>query len=228
MIGAIKEIGEYAVEKEGKNVEEPLDILVDNPANRDTENILFIVLEKRNNGFVYKGADVEEYSRSTDKLKRYLYKKGSPNGPDVTPTSMITNLDKTFTKIKILPWFKKYDTLGLNEDTNLLVNIGNCIRENKGEILDDLKNKVCKENNVISLKINGKYVGDYPVFQKILIDESKKGFYFTSSFSGANKESKSNNQKCCVCNEKQKEVYGFVGTYKFYTVDKPGFVSGGF
>ena len=31
MIEAIKEIGEYALKKEGKNIDEPLDILIDDP-----------------------------------------------------------------------------------------------------------------------------------------------------------------------------------------------------
>ncbi len=42
MIKAIREIGEYALARSGKSVENPLEILVDNPANRQTRNILFI------------------------------------------------------------------------------------------------------------------------------------------------------------------------------------------
>ena len=41
MIKAIREIGEYALKRNGKSVENPLEILVDNPANRQTKNILF-------------------------------------------------------------------------------------------------------------------------------------------------------------------------------------------
>jgi CRISPR-associated protein Csh1 len=42
------------------------------------------------------------------------------------------------------------------------------------------------------------------------------------------KISKSENKMCAICREKRAEVYGFVSTYNFYTVDKPGMVSGGF
>jgi hypothetical protein len=35
MIEAIKEIGEYSLEKEGKNLEEPLSIIVENPATSE-------------------------------------------------------------------------------------------------------------------------------------------------------------------------------------------------
>jgi len=221
MIEAIRRVGEYALEKEGKSLDNPLDILIDNPANRSTKNILFIVLESGKEGFEYKGVNIEEYSK--DKLERYAYKKGSSNGPDITLTSMITTVESTFDRTKILPWFKKYDKLGSNEDINFLVKIGMCIRQNKGDILSDLKDKYNKENNIISLKIENKYLGDYDLFRRILVDKAKENLY-----SKYGKVSKSENQLCSVCNQRRAEVYGFVDTYKFYTVDKPGFVSGGF
>jgi CRISPR-associated protein Csh1 len=224
MIEAIRRIGKYAVEKEEKSPEDPLGILVGNPANRDTKNILFIVLvENEKNEFEYKGVDIEEYSK--DKRGRYAYRKGAPNGTDITPTSMITTVESTFDRTKILPWFKKYDRLGSNEDVNFLVKIGACIRQNKEAILSDLKDshKQDKGNNVISLKIDNKYLGDYDIFRRILADTAKENLY-----SKYGKISKSEDQICSVCDQRRAEVYGFVDTYKFYTVDKRGFVSGGF
>ncbi|NMG82834.1 MAG: TIGR02556 family CRISPR-associated protein [Methanosarcinales archaeon] len=220
MIEAIRKIGEYAIESGGKSIADPINILVDSPANRTTKNVLFIVLERDGDGFSYRNVDIEEYSPK--ELQKYLYKKGSPNGTDVTPTSMITTLESTFTKTKIVPWFKQYNTLGLDEDHNFLVNIGNCIRSNTKQILEDLKEHQSKENNIISLKIDNKYLYDFKIFQDILVDKAKENYY-----SKYGKKSKSENQICSVCNKKT-EVYGFVDTYKFYTVDKPGFVSGGF
>jgi len=221
MIEAIRRIGEYALEKEGKSLDNPLNILVDDPANRDTKNILFICLESGKNGFEYKGVELEEYSRS--KLSRYLYKKGEgARGTDMTPISMVTGIERTF-ETKILPWFKKYDKPRSDEEINFLVKIGACIRQNKDEILKDLKGNQDKGNNIISLRIDSKYLEDYDIFQRILVDRAKKNLY-----SKYGKVSKSGNQICSVCNQRMAEVYGFVDTYKFYTVDKPGFVSGGF
>ena len=225
MIEAIREIGRYAIKKGGKSIDNPLEILIDNPNNRDTKYILFIVLASKNDEFEYKDIDREEYSER--KLKKYLYKKGSPNGADITPTAMITTIDKTFNN-KILGWFKEYKETDSDEKINFLVKIGNCIRGKKKEILEDLKEKFSKENNIISLKINGKYVGDYSVVRDILVDTAKKNFYFTKSFSGDNQYSKADDRICSVCNKRESEVYGFASNYKFYTVDKPGFVSGGF
>lgn len=221
MIEAIKRIGEYAVEKEGKSIDDPIDILVDNPANRDTKNILFIVLESGRDGFEYRGVEPEEYSK--DKLGKYIYKKGEgARGTDMTPISMVTGIERTF-ETKILQWFEKYDKPRSDEEINFLVKIGTCIRQNKDEILNDLKGNQDKGNNIISLKIDNKYLGDYDVFRRILVDRAKENFY-----SKYGKVSKSENQLCSVCNQRMAEVYGFVDTYKFYTVDKPGFVSGGF
>lgn len=217
MIEAINEIGKYSIKQDKKEL---IDVLRDDPSNKDTEGILFINLKRNDVGFEYIGIETEEFSK--DKLGKYLYKKGSPNGLDVTPISMITDLEKTFLKVKMLPWFKNYNQIGLDEETNFLVYIGKCIRAKKEDIFDDLKSKHNKEYNIISLKIDDKYIGEYEIFQTILKEKAKKNFY-----SKYGKISKSNNKFCSICSSK-KEVYGFVDTYKFYTVDKPGFVSSGF
>lgn len=223
MIEAIREIGEYSLEKMGRSVENPFDILVDDPTGRDTKNVLFIVLEgkKEDDEFTYKGVEFEEYSN--EKLNKYAYKKGSSNSLDATPTSMVTSIDSTFERVKILPWFKNHRNFTDDEDENFLVKIGNSLRENKEKISSDLKDKSSKESNVISLKIDNRYVGDYDIFCRLLVESSTKRFYFLDGTT-----SKSENKICSVCNQKKAEVYGFVGTYKFYTVDKIGFVSGGF
>lgn len=220
MIEAIRNIGEYALKKEKKNVSDPLDILLDNPANRSTKNILFILLNEENGEFRYRGIEIEEYSK--DKLEKYLYKKGSPRGTDITPTSMVTDkIAKTF-DIKILNWFKNY-YFDKNNKNEMLRNIYLYIKENKEKILQDLKEKSAIENNIISFKINGNYLGDFEFFRNILVDKASENFY--KKFG---KISKSENKLCSICKKNSGEVYGFVSTFNFYTVDKPGFVSGGF
>ncbi len=219
MLDAIREIGLYAIKEEGKSIDDPLAILVKSPANNATRNVMFIVIDRNGEDFVYRGIDIEEYS--SDNILRYCYKKGSPHGTDLTPTSMITNVESTFEKVKILPWFK-------NQKDEFLRKIGNCLRENREKIIADLKQSYSRENNIISLKIDGKYVGDYEIFRNILIEKAAKKFYYTPSFSPANRVSRSQNQICSICNQRKDTVFGFVNTFKFYTVDKPGFVSGGF
>ena len=229
MIEAIKEIGEYAIRKEGNNINDPLGILIEdpesNPKNPAYKHILSIILDANDGKYEYKGIDLEQYSK--DKIKLYLYKQGSSKGRDLTPTSRITTIKSTFNNTKILPWFKEYKGIGLDNKTNFLVEIGDCLRKNSEKIQEELEvkhngiNK--KENAVLTLKIDGKHIGEYEIFKTILLEESKRGFYSKYGII-----SKAGDKICCVCNKRRAEVYGFVSTYKFYTVDKPGFVSGGF
>jgi len=206
-----------------------LDILIDDPESNPKipsyKHVLLIVLEKSNGKFEYKGVSEEEYS--TDKISLYLYKQGSSNGPDITPTSRITKIESTFKNTKILPWFKNYTDSESDKSTNFLVEIGKCLRDNEEKILADLKTAHeaidKKEKAILTLKIDGKYLGDYKIFKQILLEKSRHGFY-----SKYGKISKAENETCYVCKEKRAEVYGFVSTYPFYTVDKPGFISGGF
>lgn len=237
MIEAIKEIGEYALEKEDKDINNPLDmssVLIGDPEsnlkNPSYKNILLILIQTTEGNYEYKGIDIEEYSR--DKIEKYLYKRGNSNYTDITPTSRITTIESTFNK-KILSWFEEYNSIGLDENTIFLVKIGECIRKNEEKILENLTakhesingsiNKKKKKKAILTLKINDKYIGDYEIFRKILFEKSKKRFY-----SKYKKISKAENELCYVCNKKQNDIYGFVDTYQFYTVDKPGFVSGGF
>ena len=219
MIEAIRNIGEYALRKNKKSIDEPLEILLDNPANKNSKGVLFILLDDTDEEFQYHGIEVEEYSK--DKLEKYLYKKGASNGTDITPTSMITEIEKTF-NIKTLNWFKNYGSIK-NNKSKMLQSIYLCMEENKEKMIQDLQEKSTVENNIISFKINGKYLGDYEVFRDILVSSATEKYY--KKFG---KVSKSEDQLCSICQERKGEVYGFVSTFNFYTVDKPGFVSGGF
>ncbi len=61
------------------------------------------------------------------------------------------------------------------------------------------------------------------IFRKVMIHNSRVNYY-----SKYKTESIGRDKVCSVCQAKKAEVYGFVNTYNFYTVDKPGFVTGGF
>ncbi|MEA1865296.1 MAG: TM1802 family CRISPR-associated protein, partial [Euryarchaeota archaeon] len=125
MIEAIRAIGEYALQKEGKQLEDPVAIIVEDPASSPTyKHILAVIINKRENGFEFGGVRHEEYTK--EKIGQYLYKRGSSKGSDLTPTSRITEVQKTFTN-KMLLWFKnalKNKDLELNEeDTEFISNL---------------------------------------------------------------------------------------------------------
>ena len=232
MIEAVKEIGEYSLEKAGRRLEDPTDIVIEDPDSNGTyKHILGIRINKNEKVFEYAGIELEEYSKS--KINQYLYKQGASRGTDLTPTGRVTEIDKTFTN-KILLWFanitQEKQIVFENNEIEFLNEIHNCIKSKKDIILSDLKLKYNtidkKDRSIITLIIyspDKKYIGDFQVFRRILLENTSNGYYQKYG-----KESKSTNRVCSVCRKKSEEVFGFVGTYEFYTVDKPGFVSGGF
>lgn len=228
----MKEIGEYALEKENKDLNEFVSILVENPASNETyKHVFCIKLVSCQNSFEFKEIEHQEYSK--EKIVKYLYKRGSSNGPDITPTARITEIKKTFSN-KIIGWFSKplKEAKPILDDGEIqfLELLGKCIKENEEKIISDLEPKVnsvdAKENSILTLILEEndftRYVGDLEVFRKILKNNGASKFYSKYDII-----SKSDDKVCSVC-KTNKEVYGFVTPYEFYTVDKRGFVSGGF
>jgi len=231
MIETIRNIGRYSLKKQNKKVEEPLQILIDDPEtnhnNPKYKHILFILIEKTNSKYDYTGIEEEEYSKG--KLDKYLYKQGSSRGTDLSPTARITRVDTegdqaTTFELKILKWFED------NQDINSNINfykIYNCLENNKNKIQNELKEKYnlidTNEKGVISVKIDKKYIGEIQIFKNIIIQSSKEKYYTKYG-----KQSKQKNGICFVCGNKKNEVYGYVITFPFSGFDKKGFVSGGF
>ncbi len=236
MIEAIKEIGEYALGKNNLNPENPIEVIVEDPASTTAyKHVLAILLNETEDGFEYGGIQQEEYSK--EKKEKYLYRQGSSRGTDLSPTSRLTELDKTF-NIKIIAWFKKVvndKDIGLQEkELQFLKRLYNCLESNKDSILAELNDKIKgfgkNENGIITLLLsseinNPKYIGDIDVFRRIMVHYFSEDLYYSVTYKV---ESRSYEQICSVCRTRNSEVYGLVSPYSFYNVDKPGFVSGGF
>lgn len=234
MIEAVAKIGEYSLRKEGKNpdTEKGLIDILAQPINSTDAYKHVITIEVDISGkpvFKRVGIDLLDEKKRT----RYLYRKGSSRGTDVTPIALITKPERTFPN-KILNWFNRDYSNPLFElapdEVTFLNAIKETIEENRENILDEIGQKVkgltSKEKAVLSLKfLRGTeplYLGDLSLFKKIFRIEALEQF---SSSDGV--KSVANNKVCSICTEKSDEVYGFVAPWAFYTVDKPGFVTGG-
>ncbi len=231
-IGKIQPQGDFLedfIEDIGKNYKNVFEILID---ITDIDN------------FIYKGIEYEEYDSS--KKMKFFYKKGSSRGIDRTPTSKITEIEKTLDK-KIKPFFKSFiksnKALLDNNDTEFISKIGNLFDKKFDTIKEDLINFVkangfVKESDRLSLKepsiitfcfLKGDkkyYVGDLSIFVNVFKDnenESYKNFYEKDKII-----SKANNKFCYICKKESREVWGFVNTYNFYTADKESYIAGGF
>ncbi|WP_022670960.1 TIGR02556 family CRISPR-associated protein [Hippea alviniae] len=236
MIEAVYRIGKILPQSDF--LEEFIDDIGDN-----YKNVFKIVVDVSNpEKPAYLQIDFEEYDQS--KKLKYFYKRGSANGPDKTPTSKITTIDKTF-KNKIKNVFSKFleekkKSLS-NSEKNLINNIqklvGKKIETIKNDLIDFadknglLKDKDSfKEPSVITFvfqkddKVH--YVGDLDIFVnpfKNNENEAYKSFYKKSGT-----ESRAKGKYCYICNKEAEEVWGFVNTFNFYTADKESYIAGGF
>jgi len=192
MLEAIKEIGEYILKTEERNL---LETLVEeiNPKSTFSQklpkgrypNAVVIVLNKSDGIYIFQSVVLEEYFES--KKMQYLYRKLSGNGPDFSPTAKVpdrSELEKTFT-MKILGWFKILENKNNNvlcDEQLFLKNIKKALEENKTQIVQEISEKINdipkKEGIFITLKFsNGddeKYIGDYKIFKDLFLETYEK------------------------------------------------------
>lgn len=210
------DLGKLYIEKEGIN---KIEILLDSNKLENTKKVLFVNINI-DEGFKYDSITEEDYT--VDKNINYLYKKGSSRGTNLSPSSLITEPEKTFNQ-KFLKWFKNN-----SKNDDLIKNTFDLINDNKEEILANLVNKFNnietdnKRNVILTIRfyINGefKYLNDFDIFKKLLFDNAKEKYYKLGSKKTIGKS------VCYLCNE-YKEVYGLVPSsigLAFSTADKPG------
>ncbi len=179
-------------------------------------NIIKIDFKVNNDEIIYNGIELEEFD--INKLNKYLYSIGSPRGGDNTPTTIISKPDTPLDKI-ILP-LKRIE---IDEFKNVLKYIQT--EDNYNKITAEIKSFYQnKEGYILTIIINHKWIGDWNELVTKIIESNMESYYHLKSIG----ISKSDNKTCFCCKENNKKVYGFVNTYNFYTVDKKGFVAGGF
>ena len=221
MLNSVKELGELISSR--KNLSK-LDSLIENPKVKSYLHALVIEIDINTDRETLNGVSLEELS--DEKRILYLYRSGTPRGIDQSPTSKITEVEKTFEN-KILGWFKYVEdnqkSLNLKiEDLDFLRAIRKLLQEESKSLVDTLNAKLAllpkKENAILTIKINNKYIGEYELFTQILLAlESLKDNSIGAS-----------DKVCSVCGQRKEKVSGNINTYKFYTIDKPGFITGGF
>jgi len=219
MLEAIKELGELNIKEEGKEI---LSVLVENPFPQvqPKKEYLNLLVCFQNNQF--DRVFIEEFDKN--RIMKYLYRKGSANGPNFTPCAKLIDPKKTWS-MKIQGWFEKVLSNQINlefEEKDFLCNILEEMQKMNSIILEEIekltRNFTAKTNCLISIQINGKYIGEYSVFKKILLKlVNEKYEKISASY-----------QTCSTCGKIRDSVYGNASPFAFYTIDKPGFIIGGF
>jgi len=228
MIEAVTKIGGYV--QGTAAVEDLISTFIENPNNNGKYKfVLIVVLSEKNGEYAFDHVDFEEFNN----YQKYLYKKGAPNGTDVTPTSKLAgNLEKTY-RNRFLKWFQNYDNYDVSkEDKETLRRMYLAIDSKADQILADLEEKFSlkspNDNAIITLGIesNGElhFPGSLSVFNEILLRKGKDKYFLKKSQG----ESRGRDAVCSVCKQKKNEVFGFAIPWTFHTFDKPGFIAGGF
>jgi CRISPR-associated protein, TM1802 family len=220
MLSAIKEIGEIALKQEGKDgndlLKNPINAIVEDP---NVDKVLSVMFDCQAN---YDKVELSDFD--VGKYRIYLYRKGSTNGSDITPTSKIASnnikdvLEKTWKK-KIFKWFE--DNKGKNEIFNKLYNeivkSENKIKEDIEKTLRDIT--LSKTSLIITVKLDDKFIGEIEEFKKFMVEDV---------LSVEDKPSFSKEGVCSVCGERKDEVFTTSEIYTFYTLDKECYIASGF
>ncbi|MGC9123492.1 MAG: TIGR02556 family CRISPR-associated protein [Thermoplasmata archaeon] len=222
MIQELYKIGQILTSEE----EDSILKYIDRSKLRNSKKVLLITFNICGDSINYLKIDVEDYDN--DKAIRYLYSPGDPNGTDLTPTSIITEPEKTF-KNKILKWFINYE----ERDKEFIGKISREIQNKKDKILEDLLEKYKeltekeRKNPLLTIKFKensvDKYLYDFKIFRDILIESAKNRYKSRKSMGESKGEG-----TCYLCGQ-NKEVFGFVLPalgLSFSTADKEGFIGG--
>ncbi len=224
MIQEIYKIGNVLKSEE----EDPILEYIERSKLRDTRKVLLITFDKSDDSISYAKIDVEDYDN--DNAIRYLYSPGPPNGTDLSPTSIITEPEKTFKK-RILKWFTNYEQ---HDEFIGKISREIKIKDKEDAILKELLNKYGlltieeRKNTLLTIKFKenseNKYLYDFEIFKRILIESAKNRYHSRKSMG----ESKGIGT-CYFCGGQNKEVSGFVLPslgFSFSTADKEGFIGG--
>jgi CRISPR-associated protein Csh1 len=183
------------------------------------------------NNIEYKGIEREDFDPG--KKMKYCYKEVKGNNCSYFPTAPITTIEKTLRKIaNSINKFLLDFTQRLSDDDKKILKSLFSEKIQESIIQDFSKNndsqtKGCFLTVAFEKAACSLYVGDTPFFRKAF-DQNDASSTFKDFYNKYNIESRAQNKICYICRKKADEVWGFVNTYNFYTVDKESFVSGGF
>ncbi len=225
MIEAVRRIGDYI--QDNKSGGDQLYKIIEDPdSNGKYKQVLVVVLKEKEGNYSFSHVETQEFKEYT----KYLYKGKQGNTLDATPTSRITEVNKTFKKF--LRWFDNYDNYPLSgEEKESIRRMCEAIKAEHDKIQADLQDKFSSrkagESSIITLGlengVNIKYLSDIPIFRNVLLNKGSKAF---STKYGV--ESIGKDEMCSVCREVKEEVYSFAIPWTFHNYDKPGNIAGGF
>lgn len=215
MIHAVAELGLLSLKYTGKDL---LAALIETVNEKNYPHMLLIELEKQDERYIFTGIGLEETNCAGSEA--YLYRRGSPNGANFSLSALITEPEKTF-NVKILGWFKNALKMPLSPDgLVMLTSIKDCLENDKDRIVNLLKEKFTetKGSAGLTVKVDSQYLREVTIFRDIFLQQ------VTAKENTISAEDKS----CSICGKRKAKVSAGAPAYAFYTIDKPGFITGHF
>lgn len=232
---AVRNIGRAELEEMERRGEGLLECFTEDVSGNGTyKNCLNIVFQDERSKMAYKGVELSQYD-SSDK-KKYLYRSGSPRGADFTPTAKLVKVDTTFDNkiVRAVEEAIKFAGSKYEEEKKQLVDVFEAINQSSSIIKNDLvgiqkeipkKEGLCFVTLSIDTVKGRKYIGDFELFRDKLVKDALRKFRYSET---NKKDVYKDMAICSICTEKTEEIYGLASPFPFYTIDKIGYVAGGF
>lgn len=164
----------------------------------------------------YEGLRFMECGAET--LLGILLKKKAPMGPNYSPTAQITEFEKTLL-VKIIGWFKSYEKAASQPDdqAKIIQTVYESLTSAEKTIISDYKMLNLKKGSYALTII---YDHKLPIHIPFVFNRYAKALREKSQTAGIG--------TCSLCNKTNSEIISKSDVFKFFTVDKPGNISGGF
>jgi CRISPR-associated protein Csh1 len=207
MVEAMIELGRMLREK----IPEPL---VENPNTNGKYNYVILLKTERDGKALNWNGTLVVQEFDDDKIPLYMYRKGPASGCDFSPTSKLVDPNKAKESVdKLLTRLSRAIlSAGLEPDN---------LQDARKEIIEKLESLDLPrgESVIVSLLVDNEYVGKVEEFRSNFREDLLKSLSANSP---------SEQEICFLCGEKA-SLYGNLSkVLGFYTVDKHGFVAGGF
>lgn len=181
-------------------------------------NVLTLNFKQEEASVQYRGVNCSEYSR--EGAEKFLLRKASANGPNYGPSAQLTENEKTLMK-KTAAWFKEAASEGEEASQKIFLKIFELITENKEAIIEEMKEQRPTDKKakvLLTVRIDGRFPGEEERFFTYYSKKVRNKLIGKENHTGT----------CCLCGSKDIALLPKVDVFKFYTLDKPGFISGGF
>ncbi len=213
MIESLREIGVFSLQDRGKGTDDALSILLENPASDYYQKVVAICFRQEDSSLRFSDVIIETMDSFFEK---YLYKRKASAGANYTPSALVAGKGISGTFLgRIVAWAKN-----CIEREGVIGDLAKCIIDEKDTIEQVLVEKdrlYDLGNTLLTVQIGDNFLGEIKAFRDYFI----KTYYETKGAVAVD------NGVCSVCGQKG-FVMGNEKPWTFYSLDKPGFIAGGF